>query len=94
MKKTMITIASMIFAGSAGASNMFLEDSRDRYSGLNSSTSVATAVQPGVGDSYGGNIFERNDGFGLASTAGDVPAGAGDSYGSSIPNVEQGQLSW
>ncbi len=94
MKTTLLTIASMILAGSAGASNMFLEDSRDRYSGLDSSASIATAVQPGVGDSYGGNVFERNDGSGLASTSGDIPKGEGASYGSAIPNVEQGLLRW
>lgn len=94
MKKTLLTIASVVFAGTASAANPFLEGPNDRYSGTGDSLSVATAVQPGVGDSYGGNVFSHNDLLGLKRQSHDIPKGTGDSYGSAIPNVEEGTLRW
>ncbi len=94
MKKSLLTIASIIFAGTASASNLFLDSPNDRYSGTGSSFTVSTAVQPGIGDTYGGNAFERNDQLGLASTSGSIPNGRGDAYASPIPNVEQNLLTW
>ncbi len=94
MKKTVLTIASMVLAGTASAANPFLEGPNDRYSGMSDSLSVATAVQPGVGDSYGGSVFEHNDLLGLKRGSHDTPKGTGASYGSAIPNVEDGTLRW
>ncbi len=94
MKKTLLTIASLVFAGSASASNPFTDGSEDRYSGMGSSTTLATAVQPGIGDTYGGNVFERNDQLGLASGSSSISNGSGDAYASPIPNVQRNQLTW
>jgi len=94
MNKALLTIASIVFAGTASASNLFLDSPNDRYSGSGSSTALSTAVQPGVGDTYGGNAFERNDQLGLASTSHSIANGSGDAYASPIPNVEQNLLTW
>lgn len=98
MKKTLLTIASLAFAGAASAADPFaspfLSGTPDLYSGMNESASVPTAQQPGIGDSYGGNIFEGNDLLGVARVPGNIPRGTNDAYGSPIPNVEAGQLDW
>ncbi len=93
MKKITLTIASLLFAGAANA-NLFLEGPNDRYSGLSDSRTAPTAVQPGVGDSYGGNIFERSHLAGFNSGSGQQNDGRGDAYASPIPNVETGDLTW
>ena len=93
MKKTTLTIATLIFAGAANA-NLFLDGPNDRYGGLSDSRSAPTAAQPGVGDSYGGNVFERNHLAGFSTGSGQLEEGRGDSYASPIPNVESGDLTW
>lgn len=93
MKKITLTIASLFFAGAANA-NLFLDGPNDRYSGLSDSHAIATASQPGVGDSYGGNIFEGNHLAGFSANSGSVEEGRGDAYASPIPNVESGDLTW
>jgi len=93
MTKTILTIASLVFAGAASA-NPFLEDQNDRYSGMSDSSSAPTASQPGIGDSYGGNVFELSHLVGVAQGSGRVHLGSGDAYASPIPNVESGDLTW
>ncbi len=93
MKNTTLTIASLFFAGAANA-NLFLDGPNDRYSGLSDSRSVPTASQPGVGDSYGGNVFESSHLAGFSPSSGSIEDGRGDAYGSPIPNVESGDLTW
>ena len=58
------------------------------------STTLATAVQPGIGDTYGGNVFERNDQLGLTGSSGGISNGSGDAYASPIPNAQRNQLTW
>ncbi len=94
MNKTLLTIAGVIFAGSTSASNLFTDGSEDQYSGTGSSKSLATAIQPGIGDNYGGNVFERNDHLGLSSGSSSISNGGGDAYASPIPNVQRNQLTW
>ena len=93
MKKTTLTIATLFFAGAANA-NLFLDGPNDRYSGLQDSRSAPTAVQPGVGDSYGGNLFEQSHLVGFSNSTESLEEGRGDAYASPIPNVESGDLSW
>jgi hypothetical protein len=93
MKKTILTIASLVFVGAASA-NPFLEDQHDRYSGMSDNSSAPTASQPGTGDSYGGNVFEQTHLAGVGQGSGRIPMGSGDAYGSPIPNVESGDLTW
>lgn len=93
MKKTVLTIASLVFVGAASA-NPFLQDQNDRYSGMSDSSSAPTASQPVTGDSYGGNVYEQTHLADVAQGSRRVPLGSGDAYGSPIPNVESGDLTW
>jgi len=93
MKKTMLTIASLVFASAANA-NLFLDGPNDRYSGMSDSTSAPTASQPGIGDTYGGNVFEQSHLAGVAQESGRISSGTGDAYASPIPNVGSGDLTW
>jgi hypothetical protein len=55
------------------------------YDGVASSTSLPTAIQPGIGDSYGSSIL--NSGQGYAKSSDRVQNGLDEGYGSILLDV-------
>ena len=99
MKKITVTLASLILTGSAFAydfpNNIVYQGNEDLYDGFDDSASAPSAVQPGIGDSYGGNIFEGTGLSGLVSRLSvETTNGSNGAYASPIPNVVDGSLDW
>jgi len=84
----------MVSAGAFFEDRAPFNSNADLYNGLSDSSMVRTAVQPGIGDTYGGSVFNHTDLIGTEAASRGVVSGTGNAYGSPIPNVEQGTLNW
>jgi hypothetical protein len=84
--KKMIMILAMLVSNTIYASAFDVTGNNpDLYDGLPSSTSLPTAIQPGIGDSYGSSIL--NSGLGYAKTSDTIQAGLDEGYGSILIDV-------
>lgn len=61
MKKIIIGLIALGFTGLVSAEVGFpaYADNPDMYSGINDSSTLASTVQPGIGDSYGGSALDN-----------------------------------
>ncbi len=99
MNKTLLAFAIMTASGIASASAFFedrapFNENPDLYGGSGASAMLHTAQQPGVGDTYGGSVFNNTELMGTDGSRHHPFPGTGDAYGSPIPNVEEGTLNW
>jgi hypothetical protein len=85
MNKLIITL-TMIMSGNIYASAFDVTGNNpDLYDGFSDSTSLPTAIQPGIGDSYGSSIL--NSGKGYAKTTDTIQGGLDEGYGSILIDV-------
>jgi hypothetical protein len=83
--KTFTVIAAMIFSTSLYASTFDVTGQNpDLYDGFSDSTKLATALQPGIGDSYGSSILHTG---GYANTVHTSQSGLDEGYGSILIDV-------
>jgi hypothetical protein len=85
MKKVIIAVAMMISSNIYASAFDVTGNNPDLYDGLSDSTSLPTAIQPGVGDSYGSSIL--NSGKGYAKTDDKIQGGLDEGYGSILIDV-------
>ncbi|MGD2118912.1 MAG: hypothetical protein PVG66_11170 [Chromatiales bacterium] len=61
MNKYIVGIIALSLSGLASASPFDVTgDNPDLYDGSSYSNDIPTAVQPGVGDSYGGSVYDHS----------------------------------
>ncbi|MES9940851.1 MAG: hypothetical protein ABW104_02730 [Candidatus Thiodiazotropha sp. 6PLUC2] len=83
--KTLIITAAMILSSNLYAGGFDVTGQNpDLYDGHVNSTRLATAVQPGIGDSYGNSILHSG---GYAKTSHRVQGGVDEGYGSILIDV-------
>ena len=83
--KTMLITAAMIMSTNLYASAFDVTgNNHDLYAGYSGSTSLPTAVQPGIGDSYGSSILYSG---GYADTRHTPQKGVDEGYGSILIDV-------
>ncbi|MCG8015951.1 MAG: hypothetical protein JAY97_07030 [Candidatus Thiodiazotropha sp. 'RUGA'] len=85
MNKIVLTAAAMILSSNlyAGAFDVTGQN-HDLYDGTAESTQLATAVQPGIGDSYANSILHAG---GYADTRHVAQNGVDEGYGSILIDV-------
>ena len=83
--KTFIVTAAMILSTSLYASPFDVTgQNHDLYDGFPGSTKLPTAIQPGIGDSYGSSILHSG---GYADTRHTPQKGLDEGYGSILLDV-------
>ncbi|MEL0585119.1 MAG: hypothetical protein AAES65_09625 [Candidatus Thiodiazotropha sp. (ex. Lucinoma kazani)] len=93
--KMILATAAMILSANLYASSYdelhgIIDGNHDFYIGASHSTSLPTAVQPGIGDQYGGSFLHSD---GVVNTRQAVRRGYSDGYGSSLIDVNA-SLNW
>jgi hypothetical protein len=84
--KTLLTVSALLLSGNlyAGIYSGFGDvGNSDIYRGNEDSSSLPTAVQPGIGDSYGSAVLKS----GFADRASSDSNGSNDAYGSVLLDV-------
>jgi hypothetical protein len=86
MMKTYTIAAAMLLSANLHASAFDVTGkNHDLYDGFPDSTSLPTAIQPGIGDSYGSSIL--NSGKGYAKSVETRHGGLDEGYGSILIDV-------
>ncbi|MEW8627517.1 MAG: hypothetical protein AB2551_17350 [Candidatus Thiodiazotropha sp.] len=84
MKKIVLTAAMILSTNLYAGAFDVTGQNPDLYAGTADSTQLATAVQPGIGDSYGSSILHSG---GYAETRHTVQNGLDEGYGSILIDV-------
>ncbi|MCU7920648.1 MAG: hypothetical protein KZQ88_12870 [Candidatus Thiodiazotropha sp. (ex Dulcina madagascariensis)] len=84
MKKIIITAAMILSTNLYASAFDVTGQNHDLYAGLPDSTQLPTAVQPGIGDSYGSSILHSG---GYADSRHTVQNGIDEGYGSILIDV-------
>lgn len=93
MKKVIAGLIGLTFTGvvAAGPIGDSFYGNQDLYDGLNDNTDIPSAVQPGIGDSYGGSVLDNTSLLGIAESTGRVKD---DFIGAEFLDVENLSAEW
>ncbi|MCU7906019.1 MAG: hypothetical protein KZQ76_09185 [Candidatus Thiodiazotropha sp. (ex Epidulcina cf. delphinae)] len=90
MKKVIVTAAMILSTNLYAGAFDVTGNNHDLYDGFADSTKLPTAVQPGIGDSYGSSILHSG---GYADSPHTVQNGIDEGYGSILIDVGA-QVNW
>ncbi|MCU7920647.1 MAG: hypothetical protein KZQ99_18375 [Candidatus Thiodiazotropha sp. (ex Dulcina madagascariensis)] len=90
MKKVIVTAAMILSTNLYASAFDVTGNNHDLYDGFAGSTKLPTAVQPGIGDSYGSSILHSG---GYADTKHTFHGGIDEGYGSILIDVGS-SLNW